>query len=56
MRSVTRVSVLLLALLGCKVARDASATSPEDTATGRVAALDGKLRVPPGFKVAAVRG
>ena len=52
MRSAVTASVLVLALLGCKATREASASSPEDTARGRVTALDGKLRVPPGFKVA----
>lgn len=57
MRLILVVSGALVALQGCGAGRDASASNtPEDTASGRVAALDGKLRVPPGFKVGTFAG
>ena len=46
-RSVVLVG-FFFAVSACGSARDAVA---QDTASGRVAALDGRLRVPPGFKV-----
>ena len=52
MRSIILVLGACVGLVGCKGTRDVAATTtPDDTASGRVPALDGKLRVPPGFKV-----
>jgi len=53
MRRTLMVATLALAATGCSSARDADAKASlalPDT-TGRVAALDGKLSVPAGFKV-----
>ena len=51
MRQTLALTVLVLSTTACGSTKDAAARAPEDTATGRVAALDGRLRVPPGFKV-----
>ena len=51
MRLWLAVTGCALAATGCGATKDASARASEDTAVGRVAALDGRLRVPPGFKV-----
>lgn len=53
LRSLAMTCAVVMALTGCKATRDASASgASQDTVAGRVPALDGKLRVPPGFKVA----
>ncbi|MEP6620277.1 MAG: PQQ-dependent sugar dehydrogenase [bacterium] len=52
MRSTILLCGALAALAACKPANDAVVKRPVvDTANGRVAALDGKLSVPKGFKV-----
>ena len=44
------VTVALMSMIGCGASHEPSITQG-DTAAGRVAALDGRLRVPEGFKV-----
>ena len=52
MRVITLLRGAMFASIGCASSHDAATTNaPADTASGRVAALDGKLRVPPGFTV-----
>ncbi len=54
MRLVLMVPALILAVSGCNSVKDAGAHASTDVArdtTGTVATLDGKLRVPAGFKV-----
>ena len=51
MRLLLAVTGFALAVTSCGSTNDAAARAPADTATGRIAALDGRLRVPPGFKV-----
>lgn len=51
MRIALTVSGLMLVATGCGSASDVAAHPAADTATGQVAALDGRLRVPAGFKV-----
>ena len=51
MRLLLAVTGFALAVTSCGSTNDAAARAPDDTATGRIAALDGRLRVPPGFKV-----
>ena len=52
MRSTALVLLTCAAVAGCASEGNPASTSPPaDTASARVAALDGKLRVPAGFKV-----
>ena len=55
MRMTMRLDLAVIGLAlfasACGSTLDSSARVPDDTATGRVAALDGRLRVPPGFTV-----
>ena len=52
MRSTVRSLLALVAVAACSSERNpASANTPVDSASARVPALDGKLRVPAGFKV-----
>ena len=52
MRAMFVGGALLMSLTACGTALQDASAAPEDTASGRVAALDGRLRVPAGFKVA----
>ena len=49
--TLTLVAALSLAATACGPTTDAEARVVQDTTTGRVAALDGKLSVPAGFKM-----
>ena len=52
MRAMIVVGALLMSLTACGTSLQDASVTREDTASGRVAALDGRLRVPAGFKVA----
>ena len=52
MRAMIVAGGLLMSLSACGTSPQDASGAPEDTASGRVAALDGRLRVPAGFKVA----